>query len=81
MRAVVIYESMYGNTRLVAEAIARGLQPGNDVTVASVAKATHELLDGPPWWWSAGGPAMNPAARDGDSPAFRPAAGQDRSAR
>jgi len=46
MRAVVIYESMYGNTRLVAEAIARGLQPGNDVTVASVARATHELLDG-----------------------------------
>lgn len=46
MRAVIIYESMYGNTHLVAEAIARGLQPGNDVTVTPVAKATHELLDG-----------------------------------
>lgn len=46
MRAVVIYESMYGNTHLVAEAIARGLEPGNDVTVVPVAGATPELLDG-----------------------------------
>ena len=27
MRALVVYESMYGNTHLVAEAIARGLRP------------------------------------------------------
>jgi Flavodoxin domain len=46
MRAVIIYESMYGNTHLVAEAIATGLQPGNDVTVVPAAQATHELLDG-----------------------------------
>jgi flavodoxin len=46
MRAVIIYESMYGNTRLVSEAIARGLGPGNDVAVVPVAGATHELLDG-----------------------------------
>jgi Flavodoxin len=45
MRAVVIYESMYGNTHLVAEAIARGLGPGNDVAVVPVAGAAHELLD------------------------------------
>jgi menaquinone-dependent protoporphyrinogen IX oxidase len=46
MRAVIIYESMYGNTHLIAEAIARGLQPGNDVAAVPVAKATRELLDG-----------------------------------
>jgi hypothetical protein len=46
MRAVIIYESMYGNTHLAAEAIAKGLGPGNDVAVVSVAGATHELLDG-----------------------------------
>ncbi|WP_198417869.1 hypothetical protein [Cryobacterium serini] len=27
MRALIVYESMYGNTRLVAEAIGRGLAP------------------------------------------------------
>ncbi len=46
MRALIIYESMYGNTHAIAEAIARGLQPGNDVTVVPVAGATPELLDG-----------------------------------
>jgi Flavodoxin len=46
MRALIIYESMYGNTRAIAEAIARGLEPGNDVTVVPIAEATHELLDG-----------------------------------
>jgi len=46
MRAVVIYESMYGNTRLIAEAIASGMEPGNDVEVAPVARAGQELLDG-----------------------------------
>jgi flavodoxin len=36
MRAVVIYESMYGNTRLVADAIADGLRSGADVSVLAV---------------------------------------------
>ena len=45
MRAVVIYESMYGNTHLIADAIAKGLEPGNDVTVVPVAGASRELLD------------------------------------
>ncbi|TFD59420.1 flavodoxin family protein [Cryobacterium sp. Hh7] len=27
MRALIVYESMYGNTRLVAEAIGNGLAP------------------------------------------------------
>src|SRR5690242_5292955 len=46
MRAVVIYESMYGNTHTIAEAIGRGLAPGNDVTVVPVAEAAPELLAG-----------------------------------
>lgn len=46
MRAVIIYESMYGNTHAIAGAIARGLEPGNDVTVIPVDGATRELLDG-----------------------------------
>jgi hypothetical protein len=44
MRALIVYESMYGNTHAIAEAIARGLRPGNDVTVVPVAGATPELL-------------------------------------
>src|SRR5215470_3135530 len=44
MRAVVIYESMYGNTHTIAEAIGRGLAPENHVTVVPVAEATPELL-------------------------------------
>ena len=39
MRAVIIYESMYGNTHTIAEAIARGLEPGNEVAVVPVAGA------------------------------------------
>jgi hypothetical protein len=46
MRALIVYESMYGNTHTIAEAIARGLEPGNEVTVVSVAGATPELLEG-----------------------------------
>ena len=44
MHAVVIYESMYGNTHTIAEAIGRGLAPENHVTVVPVAEATPELL-------------------------------------
>jgi hypothetical protein len=36
MRAVVVYESMYGNTRLVAEAIGEGLRSAGDHDVAVV---------------------------------------------
>jgi Flavodoxin len=45
MRAMIIYESMYGNTHTIAEAIARGLEPGNEVAVVPVAGATPDLLD------------------------------------
>jgi len=46
MRAVVVYESMYGNTHLIADAIADGLRPVIDVEVTSVAEATSAAVAG-----------------------------------
>lgn len=43
MRAVVIYESIYGNTHLVADAIAAGLG-WSDVEVVPVARASAALV-------------------------------------
>jgi flavodoxin-like protein len=43
MRALVVYESMYGNTRRIAEAIGRGLAKVTDVTVVPAVRATPEL--------------------------------------
>jgi hypothetical protein len=44
MRAVVIYESMYGNTHRVAEAIADGLRSGADATVLALHDADAAAL-------------------------------------
>src|SRR6266496_3968547 len=44
MRAVVVYESMFGNTRKIAEAIGAGLRSFDDVEVAPVGAVTPELL-------------------------------------
>jgi hypothetical protein len=44
MRAVIVYESMYGNTHLVADAIGAGLGSTFDVHVVPVAAATPEIL-------------------------------------
>lgn len=46
MRTVIIYESMYGNTHVIADAIARGLRPDAEVAVVPVAEAGAELVDG-----------------------------------
>lgn len=48
MRAVVVYESMYGNTRLIAHAIAKGMARTSDVEVdvVPVGQAGPELLEG-----------------------------------
>lgn len=43
MRALVVYESMFGNTHTVAERIARGL---GDARLATVADATAEVVAG-----------------------------------
>lgn len=44
MRAVIVYESMYGNTHLIAEAIADGLRPGAEVVVVPVDRARPEVI-------------------------------------
>jgi Flavodoxin len=44
MRAVVVYESMYGNTHIVASNIADGLRASHEVTMVPVAEATGELV-------------------------------------
>ena len=44
MRAVVVYESMYGNTHLVADAIGAGLSTIFDVSVVPVAEASPVVL-------------------------------------
>ena len=46
MRTVIVYESMYGNTRVIAEAIGQGLGPDRGTVVVPVAQAHPELLDG-----------------------------------
>ena len=43
MRALVVVESMWGNTRTVAEAVARGL--GQEIEVVDVGQAPSELPD------------------------------------
>ena len=46
MGALVVYESMHGNTREIAACIADGLRAGYEVTLVPVAKATAELVAG-----------------------------------
>lgn len=44
MRAVIVYESMYGNTHAVANSVAEGLgDEACDVTIVPVGRATEEL--------------------------------------
>lgn len=44
MHALVVYESMYGNTHAAATAIAEGLRGSYDVDVVPIGAATPELL-------------------------------------
>ncbi len=46
MRALVVYESMYGNTHVVAGNIADGLRATHEVTLVPVAEATADLVAG-----------------------------------
>jgi Flavodoxin len=45
MRAAVVYESMYGNTHLVADAIGDGLTAAYQVDVVPVDRADRHVLD------------------------------------
>src|SRR5215467_6377634 len=44
MRAVVVYESMYGNTHLVADAIGAGLATAFEVSIVPVSEASPAVL-------------------------------------
>ena len=44
MRALVVYESMYGNTHAVATYVAAGLHATHEVTLVPVTRATRELV-------------------------------------
>ena len=46
MKAVVVYESMYGNTHLIANAIGEGLRRHGEAVVVPVGEADRALLDG-----------------------------------
>jgi hypothetical protein len=46
MKAVVIYESMYGNTHLIAEAIAEGLREYGEAAAVPVQRATEAMASG-----------------------------------
>src|ERR1022692_4624747 len=47
MRVLVVYESMYGNTHQIAEAIGEGLSIENEVAVAPLSRARLALEAGP----------------------------------
>jgi hypothetical protein len=44
LRAVIVYESMFGNTHVIADAVGRGLEPMVDVVVVPLAEAGRERL-------------------------------------
>jgi hypothetical protein len=46
MKIVIVYESMYGNTRMIAEAVASGLGTDDEAVLVPVARAGPEQLDG-----------------------------------
>src|SRR5512142_1600343 len=47
MRALIVYESLYGNTHIVANCVAEGLRDkAFDVTVVPVSRAAAELAGG-----------------------------------
>ncbi len=44
MKALVVYESMYGNTHLISTSIADALRTTHEVTLVPVAEATRQLV-------------------------------------
>jgi hypothetical protein len=46
MKTVIVYESMYGNTRVIADAIAQGLGSECEAVLVPVSQARPQLLDG-----------------------------------
>ena len=44
MRAMIVYESMFGNTHAIADAVGKGLEPMLEVVVVPLAEAGRERL-------------------------------------
>ena len=42
MRAVIVYESMFGNTHVIADAVGKGLEPTLEIVVVPLADARRE---------------------------------------
>ena len=56
MTALVVYESMWGSTKAVAEAIGDGLAPVGPVRVVEVGAFEGAISDDVTCWWSAARP-------------------------
>lgn len=77
MKAVVVYESMFGNTHKVAAAIGRGLSELHDTTVVAVHDASPEVV-GPAGLLVVGGPThMHGVSRPRSREAAMKAADED----
>lgn len=46
MKAIIVYDSVFGNTEKVAQAVARGLGGGQDVQLVRVSQAQAQMLAG-----------------------------------
>lgn len=72
MKAVIVYESMFGNTRAVAESIARGLGPSLETTVVRASEVDSSVLNdvavvvlgGPTHGWGMSRPSTRRGAPD-----------------
>jgi hypothetical protein len=65
MRAVVIYESMYGNTHLIADAIGSGLATSCEVRVVPVSQASPAVLAGADFVVAGGPTHVHGMSREG----------------
>ena len=54
MRARVVYESMFGNTQAIAQAVADGLAETMSVDLEEVGSAATDVAAELACWWSAG---------------------------
>ena len=54
MRVVIVYESMFGNTHAIADAVGKGLEPTLEVVVVPLVEAGRERRAMPTCsWWAA----------------------------
>ena len=67
MQTLVVYDSKFGNTEKVAQAIARGISQVSKVQVTATPEATHilEALTSPPELVLIGGPTQNRGPSEG----------------